>query len=193
MFTVLVVFSFVCLFACGTLFCFAPSPLLPPLVCACSSYTHFPHTPLAHYVRSLLVNVPATCYCVSGKNLLIKKKKEKKKKKKVRVSTLNRSCRSNLHPFTAYLRPGQPVLAPILWRQAPGWVATKVPVSKSQVWNDRRKRGAISVPPALEADSLPLGRLVGLVVKASASRAEDPGFESRLRRDFFRGRVIPVT
>ena len=30
-----------------------------------------------------------------------------------------------------------------------------------------------------------LYRLVGLVVKASASRAEDPGFESRLRRDFF--------
>ena len=27
-------------------------------------------------------------------------------------------------------------------------------------------------------------RLAGLVVKASASRAEDPGFESRLRRDF---------
>ena len=27
-------------------------------------------------------------------------------------------------------------------------------------------------------------RLVGLVVKASASRAEDPGFESGLRRDF---------
>ena len=26
--------------------------------------------------------------------------------------------------------------------------------------------------------------LVGLVVKASASRAEGPGFESRLRRDF---------
>ena len=38
-----------------------------------------------------------------------------------------------------------------------------------------------------------LDRLVGLVVKASASRAEGPGFESRLRRDFFRGRVIPVT
>ena len=36
-------------------------------------------------------------------------------------------------------------------------------------------------------------RLVGLVVKASASRAEDPGFESRLRPGFFRGRVIPVT
>ena len=28
-------------------------------------------------------------------------------------------------------------------------------------------------------------RLVGLVVKASASRAEDPGFESRLRWDFY--------
>ena len=30
-----------------------------------------------------------------------------------------------------------------------------------------------------------LDRLVGPVVKASASRAEGPGFESRLRRDFF--------
>ena len=29
--------------------------------------------------------------------------------------------------------------------------------------------------------------------KASVSRAEDPRFESRLSRDFFRGRVIPVT
>ena len=29
--------------------------------------------------------------------------------------------------------------------------------------------------------------------KASTSRAEDPRFESRLRRDFFGGRVIPVT
>ena len=28
-------------------------------------------------------------------------------------------------------------------------------------------------------------RLVGLVAKASGSRAEDPGFESRLSRDFF--------
>ena len=30
-------------------------------------------------------------------------------------------------------------------------------------------------------------RLVDLVVKASASRAENPGFESRWRRDFFPG------
>ena len=36
-------------------------------------------------------------------------------------------------------------------------------------------------------------RLVGLVVKASTSRVEEPGFEFRLRWDFFRGQVIPVT
>ena len=36
-------------------------------------------------------------------------------------------------------------------------------------------------------------RLVGLVVKASASRVEDPGFESLLMPGFFRGRDIPVT
>ena len=44
------------------------------------------------------------------------------------------------------------------------------------------------IPSVLSSD-----RLVGLLVKASASRAEGPGFESRLRQDFFRGRVIPVT
>ena len=33
--------------------------------------------------------------------------------------------------------------------------------------------------------SLLRDRFTGLVVKTSASRAEDPGFESRLRRDFF--------
>ena len=32
---------------------------------------------------------------------------------------------------------------------------------------------------------LSANRLVGLVVKASTSRAEDPGLESRWRRDFF--------
>ena len=32
--------------------------------------------------------------------------------------------------------------------------------------------------------SLPFDRLVGLVVKASALRAEDPGFESCLQLDF---------
>ena len=37
----------------------------------------------------------------------------------------------------------------------------------------------------LATGSRPAHRLVGLVVKTSASRAEGPGFESRLRRDFF--------
>ena len=36
-------------------------------------------------------------------------------------------------------------------------------------------------------------RLVGLVVKVLASRAEDPGFKSSLRQDFFPSRVISVT
>ena len=36
-------------------------------------------------------------------------------------------------------------------------------------------------------------RLVGLVVKASTSRAEDPEFKSRQRWVIFRDRVIPVT
>ena len=38
---------------------------------------------------------------------------------------------------------------------------------------------------ATRLTSAPMDCLVGLVVKASASRAEGPGFESRLRRDFF--------
>ena len=36
----------------------------------------------------------------------------------------------------------------------------------------------------LEAFPVAIDRLVGLVVEASASRAEGPGFESHLRRDF---------
>ena len=35
------------------------------------------------------------------------------------------------------------------------------------------------------SSTVPADRLVGLVVKVSASKAEDPGFESRLLRDFF--------
>ena len=34
------------------------------------------------------------------------------------------------------------------------------------------------------AVAVAIDRLIGLVVKASASRAEDPGFEPRLHRDF---------
>ena len=39
---------------------------------------------------------------------------------------------------------------------------------------------------AFDEDALPFDRLVGLLVKAYASRAEDPGFESRMRLDFSR-------
>ena len=51
-----------------------------------------------------------------------------------------------------------------------------------------RKVGIAPRSASLKADAFttgPVDCLVGLVVKASASRAEDPGFESRLRRDFF--------
>ena len=44
-----------------------------------------------------------------------------------------------------------------------------------------------SSPEPHEAIGWLVNRLVGLVVKASASRAEDPGFESRLCRDFLGG------
>ena len=37
----------------------------------------------------------------------------------------------------------------------------------------------------VDVSSFVIDRLFGLVVKASASRAEDPGFESGLRQDFF--------
>ena len=77
-------------------------------------------------------------------------------------------------------------------------VATGVPIFKSLVHLDPEisKRRKLELNPgsaALESDALTKDRLCGLVVKASASRAEDPGFESRLLRDFFRDRVIPVT
>ena len=49
-----------------------------------------------------------------------------------------------------------------------------------------RERNSVTFTP------IGKGRFVGLVVKASASGAEDPGFQSRLRRDF-PGRVIPVS
>ena len=39
----------------------------------------------------------------------------------------------------------------------------------------------------MKAADLQVGDCLGLVVKSSASRAEDPGFESRLRWDFFPG------
>ena len=55
---------------------------------------------------------------------------------------------------------------------------------------DSRSVGLTWTTPDLERWNVgrflfpPLGRLVGLVVKASATRAEDPGFESRFQLDF---------
>ena len=69
----------------------------------------------------------------------------------------------SISPSHSMLTPGQPDSALTLELQAPG----------SYHWSAYR--------------------LIGLVVKASASRAEGPGFESSLRRDFFLGQVIPVT
>ena len=48
----------------------------------------------------------------------------------------------------------------------------------------RREDDARAVSSACLTLPWPMDRLVGLVVKASASRAEDLGFESRLRWDF---------
>ena len=60
------------------------------------------------------------------------------------------------------------------------------------VWWRREGLAATCEVAPLTPGTTPHNRLVGLVVKASASGAEDPGFESRLRREFFGGRVIPV-
>ena len=77
-------------------------------------------------------------------------------------------------------------LARLLSKQSPGtnareWVPVLVGVLVCGIFGSSSS-GIFSVyfgfPPLLH-------RLLGLVVKASASRAEGPGFESRLRRDFF--------
>ena len=57
----------------------------------------------------------------------------------------------------------------------------------------RLKSWRPAIKPRCPHGSPPLSQVNRLVVKASASRAEDPGFGSRLRRDFFRSRVTPVT
>ena len=53
--------------------------------------------------------------------------------------------------------------------------------------------GQVIRRPPRERQTRGSDRLLGLVVEAAASRAQDPGFESRLLPDFFRGRVILVT
>ena len=57
---------------------------------------------------------------------------------------------------------------------------------KQRLCSSSRKKEATDPKAVILSDALSVlqDRLVGLVVKASASRTEDPGFESRLRRDF---------
>ena len=63
----------------------------------------------------------------------------------------------------------QPRLEPALWH-----------------WRQAGKAAVLTITPLTSWGILVATyRLVGLVVKASALRAEDPGFKSRLRRDFF--------
>ena len=113
-----------------------------------------------------------------------KKKEEEKKKKKhhhldhktLRLAA-SRSWRRRLHSF-----PEQPWSCSLRTprrrrRRRRRRVSSMAPPGK-----------AVTEPSVLHAgvDALPLRqyRRVGLVAKASASRAEDPGFETRLRRDF---------
>ena len=68
-------------------------------------------------------------------------------------------------------------------------------ISALVTWSCPRPKcsSSLSAPPSgqrvdqssCEVRSSCQNRLFGLVVKASASRAEDPGLESRLRRNFF--------
>ena len=57
-------------------------------------------------------------------------------------------------------------------------------VVKATFGLDNHRERCLLLHFVINHDCLFVDRLVGLVVKASASRAEDPGFESRLRRDF---------
>ena len=65
-------------------------------------------------------------------------------------------------------------------------VSPRLPLKQHQCWHGKKKQ---TIPSLWRRNSAhffsPSDHLVGLVVKASASRAEDPRFESRWRRDFF--------
>ena len=72
-----------------------------------------------------LLNVPATGSCISGTDLL---------RQFYVLPHWDRSCRSNFPSSHSILTPGRPIPALTLKRQAPGRVATGVPMFKSQVW-----------------------------------------------------------
>ena len=111
----------------------------------------------------------------------------------VRSATLRQKLQIKLAVSTSHsvLTPGRPVpITPdswqgsqlfsqwydMTWRKDPRPKLESnpaLPLSRSDVFTGRPRRRSVET-----------GRLVGLVVKASASRAEDPGFESPFRRDF---------
>ena len=62
-------------------------------------------------------------------------------------------------------------------------LSRKIPLGAGFQLNERSQLQLFS--PSYRHKVHGIHRLVGLVVKASSSRAEGPGFESRLRRDFF--------
>ena len=67
-------------------------------------------------------------------------------------------------------------------------------LGRCTAWDAVRKTAQIGERCKTVAEALcSVHRIVGLVVKASASRVADPGFESRERRGIFPGRVMPVT
>ena len=52
------------------------------------------------------------------------------------------------------------------------------------LWNGKGSQDDTSITAEQDVNSSSSYRLAGLVDRASASGAEDPGFESRLRQDF---------
>ena len=70
------------------------------------------------------------------------------------------------------------------WKTRPRPKTVILPIKKSNQIKSNLSSLSISLSVSLSV-CLSVYRLVGLVVKVSASKAEVPGLESRLRRDFF--------
>ena len=81
-----------------------------------------------------LLNVPATCECISGTDLL---------RQFYVLPHWDRSCRSNFpsHPVTVYWHRADQSQC---WPYKPGRVATGVPIFKSLVWLDPEKIPALA-------------------------------------------------
>ena len=79
------------------------------------------------------LNVPATCKCISGTDLL---------RQSYVLPHWDRSYRSHFppHPVTVYWHRARPVPVLAVYRQVPGRVATGVSILKSLVWLDSEKK-----------------------------------------------------